>query len=353
MVAVETHPEANGFGRLLREWDGEQAEIRYDSESRAWMFVCVHSTRLGPAAGGTRMRVYPSPAEGLADAMRLSAAMTRKLAVAGLPLGGGKAVLAVPEIPHGEERRRLFLRYAELVESLGGRFWTGPDMNTNEHDMDPVSYAIRSEDRGGSGSTVPATAVGVLHGIRASARHALGSDRLEGLAVLVQGVGAVGAHLAALLAEAGAVVAASDVDERRVREIASRLPVRAVDPERALGADCDVLAPCAVGGVLNEHSVGRLRCRIVAGAANNQLATAADGERLREAGILYAPDYVINAGGALHGAGLQLLGWTREELDRRLAGIGETLTAIYREADEEGISTSEAAERLAAARLAA
>jgi leucine dehydrogenase len=340
------------FDELLRGWDGEQAEIRYDAGSGAWLFVCLHSTQLGPAAGGTRMRVYPSPVAGLADAMQLSAAMTRKLAVAGLPFGGGKAVLAVPAIPRGGERRQLLLRYAELLESLGGRFWTGPDMNTTERDMDLLPNAlVRSEDRGGAGSSAPATAVGVLHGIRASVRHAFGSDRLDGLAVLIQGAGGVGSRLAELLVEAGAHVLVSDVDATRIRELSARLPVRAVAPERTLRADSDLFAPCAIGGVLNQRSIPRLRCRIVAGAANNQLATAADGQRLREAGILYAPDYIINAGGSLHGIGLTALGWTRDELDRRLAAIGETLTAIYRKAEAQGISTSEAAEQLAATRL--
>jgi leucine dehydrogenase len=352
-LTIATESGLSGFEELLREWDGERAEIRYDAASGAWMFVCLHSTRLGPAAGGTRMRVYSSPEEGLADAMRLSAAMTRKLAVAGLPFGGGKAVLAVREIPHGEERRRLFLRFAKLVGSLSGRFYTGPDMNTNERDMDLLPYAlIRSEDRGGPGSSAPATAVGVLHGIRTSVRHAFGSARLDGLVVVVQGVGGVGGRLTELLVEAGARVLVSDVDAARVRELASRLSVRAVAPERVLRADCDVFAPCAVGGILNERSIPLLRCRIVAGSANNQLATLADGERLRAAGILYAPDYIINAGGAMYGIGLEVLSWTQDELDRRLAAIGETLTTVYREADERRIPTSEAAERLAAARLA-
>jgi leucine dehydrogenase len=341
------------FDELLREWEGEKAEIRYDVASGAWMFVCIHSTQLGPAAGGTRMRVYPTPADGLLDSMLLAASMTRKLAVAGLPFGGGKAVLAVQEIPQGEERRRLLLRYAELLESLGGRFWTGPDMNTNEHDMDLLPYSmIRSEKRGGPGSSAPATAVGVLHGIRASVRHALGSGRLEGLVVLVQGVGGVGSHLAELLVEAGAHVLVNDVDSARVREIAARLPVRSVASDRALRTDCDVFAPCAVGGILDERTISHLRCRVVAGAANNQLATAADGQRLHKRGILYAPDYVINAGGSLHGIGLGALSWSRDDLDRALTRIGETLTTIYRAADEKGIPTSEAADRLAAARLA-
>ncbi len=351
-VTIEAHHGPTVFDELLREWDGESAEIRYEAESGAWMFVCIHSTQLGPAAGGTRMGVYPSAAEGLADAMRLSAAMTCKLAIAGLPFGGGKAVLAVSEIPHGETRRRLILRYGEVLQSLGGRFSTGPDLNTNVRDMDLLPHAIiRSEDRGGSGSSAPATALGVLHGIRASVRYAFGSDRLDGSLVLVQGVGAVGSQLAELLVQAGARVLISDVDSTRVDEMASRLPVRTVAPERALRADCDVFAPCAVGGVLDEHSIPKLRCRIVAGAANNQLAAAGDGERLRDAGILYAPDYVINAGGCLYGLGLAALGWRQAELERRLAGIGKTLTTIYGEAGEQGISTSAVADRLAEARL--
>lgn len=350
-VAARSQPP--GFDELLREWDGERAVIRYEADNDAWLFVCLHSTRLGPAGGGTRIRVYPSPAEGLSDAMRLSAAMTRKLAVAGLPFGGGKAVLAVPEIPHGERRRRLLLRYGELLDSLGGRFWTGPDLNTNERDMDMLPYAlIKSEARGGLGSSAPATAVGVLHGIRASVKHRFGSDRLDGLVVLVQGIGGVGSHLAELLVNAGAQVLVSDVDAARVRDLAARLSVRSIAPEHVYRADCDVFAPCAIGGLFDERSIPQLKCRIVAGAANNQLATPEDGRRLRDRQILYAPDYVINAGGAVYGVGLAALGWPREELDRRLAGIAETLTSIYRGADDEGIPTSEAADRLAAARLA-
>jgi hypothetical protein len=166
-----------------------------------------------------------------------------------------------------------------------------------------------------------------------------------------EGVGGVGGRLAEFLVQAGARVLVSDVDAARVRALATRLPVRAVAPERALRTDCYVLAPCAIGDVLNERSIPLLRCRIVAGAANNQLATAADGERLREAGILYAPDYVINSGGSLYGIGLAALGWTQDELHRRLVAIGETLSVVYREADAQDIATSEAAERLAAARL--
>ena len=196
----ETHLTAGArtsFEELLDDWDGETAVVRRDRESGAWFFVCLHSTRLGPAGGGTRMKVYPTPADALEDAMRLSAAMTRKLAVAGLPFGGGKAVLAVSELPRGEQRRALLLRYGDLVASLGGTYRTSSDLNTNEADMDVIGerteYVFgRSKEAGGSGNPAAPTAVGVFHGIRSSLAYQLGSDELAGRTVLVQGAGGVG-----------------------------------------------------------------------------------------------------------------------------------------------------------------
>ena len=340
------------FEELLRRWDGEHAVVSYDEPSGTWMLVCIHSTKLGPAMGGTRMQVYAEPAAALEDGLRLAAGMTRKLAVVGLPCGGGKAVLAVPELPVGDERRRLLERYAELVDSLGGTFVTGPDVNTGEADMDVIGARTphvfcRSLGNGGSGDPSVHTALGVFHGIRASLAHVFGSDDPAGRTVLVQGAGSVGAKLAGLLAAAGAKVLVSDVDQVRARGTGATT----VPPEGALETECDVYAPCALGATLSAESIPRLRCRIVAGAANNQLAVADDGERLRAAGILYAPDYVINSGGALHGIGLELLGWDAEQLERKVAGIGETLTRVYAASETEGIPTQEAAERLAAERL--
>ena len=340
------------FEELLRRWDGEHAVARYDAETDTWMLVCIHSTRLGPAMGGTRMRVYGDPAEALQDGLRLAGGMTRKLAVLGLPCGGGKAVLAVPAVPTGDERRRVLERYAELVDSLGGTFVTGPDMNTGEADMDVIGdrtahVFCRSIGNGGSGDPSVHTALGVFHGIRATLAHAFGSDDPAGRTVLVQGAGAVGGKLAGLLAEAGANVLVSDVDEERAR--ATGAPT--VPPEAALETECDVYSPCALGATLNGDSIPKLRCRVVAGGANNQLATPEDGELLRAQGILYAPDYVINGGGALHGIGLEHLGWDAERLEREVAAIGDTLARIYVESDTEGIPTHEAAERLAAERL--
>jgi leucine dehydrogenase len=346
------------FEELLREWDGEQAVVRFDRPSGAWMFICIHSTRLGPAGGGTRMRVYASPSDGLRDGMRLAAGMTRKMAVLGVPFGGGKAVLAVPELPNGEARRALLLRYGDLVSSLGGTFRTAADMNTTAADVDVIGERSRyvygrSAEHGGGGDSGVGTARGVFHGIRASLLNAYGSDDLTGRRVLVQGAGSVGGHLARNLDEAGAELILTDVADERAAELAAELGARAVAPERALETECDVYAPCAVGGTLDRETIPRLRCRIVAGSANNQLSEPADAERLRAAGILYAPDYVINAGGVLQLMGIEDLGWDAATLEENLAGIGTTLGEIYAAADAEGITTADAAERLAAARLSA
>jgi leucine dehydrogenase len=343
---------------LIAAWDGEQVLVRHDAESGAWIFVCIHSRLLGPAGGGTRMKVYPSPQDGLRDALRLARGMTLKLAAADMPFGGGKAVIAVPSIPEGPARAGLLRRYAAMIASLGGSFQTGPDMNTSSQDMDLIAehcphVFCRSEALGGSGDPGPHTARGVHHGIRAAVAHALGTDGLHGRSVLVQGVGSVGRALAELLAADGARVLVSDVDARRAGEVAAGVGGEVVPPEAAIGTACDVFAPCALGGVVHAAAIPRLRCRIVAGSANNQLAEPEDAERLRRAGILYAPDYVINAGGALNAIGIETLGWTREAVDARIAGLGAVLAEIFARSDAEGISTDRAAEAVAERRLSA
>jgi leucine dehydrogenase len=346
------------FEELLATWDGETAVIHRDRESGAWIFLCLHSTRLGPAGGGTRMKVYATPAEALEDAMRLSGAMTRKLAVAGLPFGGGKTVIAVREIPSGEQRRALFLRYGELIAALGGTYRTSSDMNTNEADMDVIAertkYVFgRSTGAGGSGNPAPPTAAGVLHGIRASLEYLLGSDDLADRVIVVQGAGGVGSSLAERLAAAGATVLVTDTDVERARAVAARVGGTPFPAEEVFRCDCDVFAPCAVGGVMSAETVPRLRCRIVAGSANNQLAHPEAADLLRARGILYAPDYVINGGGAIALVGLEQLGWSTRDLDAGLERIGQTLRQIYERSDELGISTAAAAEALADERLQA
>ena len=312
------------------------------------MFIGIHSTRRGTAGGGTRMRVYTRPEEALADALKLSGAMTRKFAICDLPRGGGKGVLAVPQLPVGDARVELLHRYGEFITSLGGLYSTGPDMNTSERDMDLIAETCpyvfcKTVENGGSGSTSPATARGVFYGIEASVRHALDSD-LGGVRVLVQGVGSVGALVARYLNDAGATVLVSDVQEERADGLGTFVP-----PQDVVRTDCDVLSPCAIGGIVNAATVDELRCRVIAGAANNQLAAPGLADRLHERGILYAPDYVINAGGVLHGAGVESLGWTEEQVDERLRGLGTTLLELY----AAGGSPVHAADRVVAARLSA
>jgi glutamate dehydrogenase/leucine dehydrogenase len=231
-------------------------------------------------------------------------------------------------------------------------------MNISREDIDLLAehsrYIFgRSPSAGGSGSSGPDTAIGVLHGLRACLANAFGTADLDGRVVLVQGVGSGGQTLVELLLAGGAKVIASDPATERVRELVARFEdVAVVAPDEAIATECDVFAPCAVGGVLNAESIPKLRCRIVAGSANNQLATPEDAERLRVAGILYAPDYVISVDGGLHLYGLEQLGWDRSTLDRNLERIGETLTAIFAIADRDGITTVAAAERIGAQRLA-
>jgi len=342
---------------LLAAWDGESVSIHRDRPTGTWMFICVHSLTLGPSGGGTRMKHYARPADALADGLRLSEAMTLKFASVGFPRGGGKAVIALPtaEMPQGEARRRLLHEYGAFVTSLGGIYSCAPDMNTSAVDMDVIAEVCpyvfcKTEAAGGSGDTAPDTAVGVLHGIRASCRFAFGSDDLAGRTVVVQGAGGVGGRLIELLHGAGADVTASDIDTNTLETLRSR-GVKVVAPDAVLTTECDVLAPCATGGILNARSIPELRCRVVAGGANNQLENPSDADLLSERGIVYAPDFVINAGGVLHGGGLEELGWTREILDARLAGIGDAVYDILEHAKQEGISTDAAARQIARTRL--
>ena len=346
------------FESLLRDWDGEEAVVRFDEPSGSWMFVGVHSTTLGPAAGGTRMKTYAEPADGLRDVLRLSSAMTSKMAMASVPLGGGKGVLAVPEIPQGSDRRELLLRYGDLVESLHGTYVTACDMNTGPPDMDVIaercsSVLGRTEANGGSGTSAPNTAVGVFHGIRATVAHAFGSNDLDGRTVAVQGVGAVGGPLSRMLADAGAQLTLADVDDVRAKELGEELEAEVVPADQIAEVPCDVFAPSATGGVLNADTIATLRCRVIAGAANNQLGEPADAERLAGRGILYAPDYVVNAGGVIHLVSYEMLDEDDERVQERLRAIGDTLGEVFARAEAGGISTGVAADAIVAERLAA
>lgn len=344
------------FEELLGNWDGEFVATRFDEPTGAWMLVGVHSTTLGPGFGGTRMKVYSTPGDAMRDVLRLSSAMTSKNSLAQIPFGGGKSVLAVTEVPSGERRRLLLERYADLVASLGGSYVTACDMNTSETDMNVIGARCdhvmgRSVTVGGSGSSAPDTAIGVFHGIRAAAASAFDSGEIAGRTIVVQGAGAVGSKLAKLLCEAGANVVVSDVDEGRAGSVADAVGAKTVPSEAAFDMECDVFSPCATGAVLSAETIPRLRCRVVAGAANNQLATPDDAERLAAAGILYAPDYIVNAGGVLHLAGYERLGWDQAEVTARLAGIGETLRTVFALSQAQGVTPELAATRLAQERI--
>jgi leucine dehydrogenase len=348
------------FEELLEAWDGEEVAVRFDRDTGTWMFVCVHDTTLGPGMGGTRVKVYATPHDALADGLRLSAAMTVKQAAADLPYGGGKAVLAVPEVyPAGSsERNEILRRYAALVESLHGTYVTAADMNTGQADMDVIGEVTdhvlgRSPERGGAGDPAVGTAVGVFHAIRATARRAFGTDDLSGRTVLIQGVGAVGGRLADHLRDAGATLVVADLIAQRAEDVAVRTGATVIDDDEVIGAPCDVFAPCATGGVLSEDTIPKLACAVVAGAANNQLATPEDADRLAAAGILYAPDYVVNSGGVIWLAGYETLGWDEARMQARLAGIDGVLSDVFATAERDGITPAAAADRLAADRIAA
>lgn len=340
---------------MVRGWDGTAVIHAHDPPTGSRIYVALHDTRLGPAVGGTRMAAYGSPGEALRDAMRLAEGMTYKWAGLGLPFGGGKCVVDVPSVPTGEAREGLFRRYGDLLQALRGSFQTGVDLGTDPEDMD-VLAAATSHVMCGSGpdGTVdpgPYTALGVFSGIRAALEHLGGDPDPAGAEVLVQGAGDVGEPLARLLAEAGAELLVADLDAERARRLARATGGAVVDADEVYGTACDVFAPCAVGGVLDPGTIPRLRCRAVVGSANNQLASLADAERLHERGILYAPDFIVNGGGALAFGLLHLGDPGEEELRRRVRGIGETLSELFDEAVGRGESPVHAARRLAEARL--
>jgi len=344
---------------LLQAWDGELTMVRFDRPSGAWIVIAIHSTRLGPAAGGTRMKPYPDLHAAIQDALNLARNMTYKFAVADHPLGGGKAVIALPSDFDPQQRRALLLRYGALVQQLGGLYLVGPDVGTSPEDMDiihetgaPYIFA-RTEQMGGAGGSGPATALGVFCGIEASWAELTGTESLQDVRVLVQGTGSVGGPLIDRLCAAGAEVAFSDVQAEAIRHYRDERGLRFVPAEDVYDTVCDIFAPCALGGILNEVTIPRLRCRVIAGAANNQLATLEDAERLRARGILYLPDFVINIGGALAIHGMEALGWSRSKAEAHVRSVKQTLRTIFRRAAADGVTTEAAARHIAEERLAA
>lgn len=340
-----------GFLSLMDGWDGLGVVVRRDPEADAWIFVALHDDTLGRPVGGCRMKRYSRPEEGLRDALRLARGMTWKWAAMGLAYGGGKAVLALGRDLSTEERGSLLLRFGELLESLAGAYGTGEDLGTTPEDMRLVATRTRwvvglppGED--GPSDPGPYTALGVLAGMRAALAHRHGDGTtLEERTVLVQGVGDVGAPLARLIAAAGGRVLVSDVNGVRAAAVAHEVGGTVVAPSDAYDARCDVYAPCALGATLNDETIERLRCGIVAGSANNQLEAPRHAALLAERGILYAPDYVINGGGAMAFGLLHLGEEEVEGLEARVRGIGDALAEIFAESAARGESPVEAARR--------
>ncbi|MFQ5537706.1 MAG: Glu/Leu/Phe/Val dehydrogenase dimerization domain-containing protein [Gemmatimonadota bacterium] len=337
------------FFDLMDAWEGIGVVVHRDAPTGTWIFIALHDDALGTPVGGCRMMVYPRPEDGLRDAMRLAEGMTYKWGAIELPFGGGKSVLAVPRPLEGEERRGLFRRFGALLNSLGGAYGTGEDLGTTPADMREiasVSEHVVCLHRGDDKAVDPGpfTAVGVLAGIKAALRHRFGSEKLKERTVLIQGVGDVGEPLARLISGEGGSVVLSDIDQDKAFSLAVELGGSTVTPEEVYDARCHVYAPCAVGGTLNRRTIPKLRCDIVAGSANNQLERREDAELLKERWILYAPDYVINAGGAM---AFGLMHQGERDIDvlfDRVRGIGDTLAAVFERSAAEEVSPLEAAD---------
>jgi leucine dehydrogenase len=340
----------------LREFDAHELVVfGHDAASGLRAIIAIHSTTLGPAAGGCRMWPYASTAEAVADVLRLSRGMSYKNALAGLKFGGGKAVII------GDARKgktpELFEAFGRFVDSLGGRYVTAEDVGTTTHDMTQVARGTRYVAGLGAapgeagGDPGPKTALGVFLGLKAAVKFRLGRADLTDVSVAVQGAGGVGYHLCGMLAAEGAKLSVADVRPVALQRVCDEFKARAVAVEEVLFEDVDVLSPCALGAVLSAQSIPRLRARVIAGAANNQLAQGQDGAALPAAGILYAPDYVINAGGIISVSREYHGGASEAQVIADIHGIPARLTEIFERARRENRTTNAVADELARERL--
>jgi leucine dehydrogenase len=330
--------------------DHEQVLFSYEPSCGYRGIFAVHNTMLGPALGGTRFWNYSSDQEAIHEVLRLSRGMTYKAAVAGLNLGGGKSVIIGD--PKTRRREMIFRAHGRFVDSLKGRYITAEDVGTSVEDMSYVQMETEfvTGVAGGSGDPSPVTAYGTYSGMKACAHEKFGDDSLEGRTIAVQGVGHVGYHLCGYLAAEGARLIVNDIDEQRVRRVVEEFHAQAVGNDDIYGVEADIFAPCALGAVVNDRTIQRFRFEVIAGAANNQLDEERHGDMLEERGILYAPDYVINAGGLINVYG-ELSGWSPDRAKRKAGEIYETLKQLFEIAKEQGLPTYEAADRLAERRI--
>jgi leucine dehydrogenase len=335
---------------LVQEGGHEQVVFCSEPSCGYKGIIAIHDSTLGPALGGTRFWNYESDSDAVIDVLRLSKGMTYKAAVAGLNLGGGKSVIIGD--PRTMRREAIFRAHGRFVESLKGRYITAEDVGTSVDDMEFVHMETEhvTGRAGTSGDPSPVTAFGTYRGIKAAAMEKFGSDSLRGKTISVQGLGHVGYHLCNHLVLEGANLIVTDIDEQRVRNVVDEFNVEAVSPDKIYGVEADIYAPCALGATVNDRTLDQLQVQVIAGAANNVLAEERHGDLLHERGILYAPDYVINAGGLINVYG-ELNGWSAERSMRKAGEIYTTLLQLFELARENGLPTYRAADRLAERRI--
>ena len=339
----------------MAAFDHEQVVFCQDQATGLKSILAIHNTTLGPAVGGTRMWAYATEDEALTDVLRLSRGMTYKNALAGLNIGGGKAV--VIGNARTDKNEALLRRFGRFVDSLGGKYITAEDVGMSTRDMELIRLETKHvvglpDFMGGGGDPSPVTAYGVYMGMKASVRELTGNESLAGKRVLVQGVGHVGQYLVEHLVKEGAEVLVADIYEDRIREVASRFQVTYVKPDDVYTTAMDIYAPCALGATVNDDTLSLLTCSIICGAANNQLAREAEhGEAVRKKGILYAPDYLVNAGGIIN-CYWEIIGYNRQAAMSQAENIYQTTRAIFQKSAEENIPTYLAANRMAEARIA-
>ena len=345
---------SNTVFQLMKEMEHEQVVFCHDPKSNLKAIIAIHNTTLGPALGGTRMWNYNSDDEAVVDALRLSRGMTYKAAISGLNLGGGKAVIIGDPSLKGEA---LWRRYGKFVNSLNGKYITAEDVNTSAADMEYIYQETKHETgipeyMGGSGDPSPFTAYGVFVGMKACAHKQWGNDNLSGKKVLVQGVGHVGQYLVGHLVDAGAKVYITDINETRIKETTDKYDVTFIKPADMLTLDMDIYAPCALGATVNSDTIPQLKCSVIAGAANNQLAEEkVHGRQLIERGIIYAPDFLINAGGLINVAAETSGSYNREKVTKDVEKIYNRILDIFSLSEAEKITTQEAAIRIAQQRM--
>jgi leucine dehydrogenase len=337
----------------MEKYDYEQLVFCQDKQSGLKAIIAIHDTTLGPALGGTRMWTYASEEDAIEDALRLAKGMTYKNAAAGLNLGGGKTVIIGD--PRKDKNEEMFRAFGRFIQGLNGRYITAEDVGTTVADMDIIHEETDfvtgiSPAFGSSGNPSPVTAFGVYRGMKAAAKEAFGSDSLEGKIIAVQGVGNVAYTLCKYLHEEGANLIVTDINKEAVDRAVRDFGAKAVDPNDIYGVDCDIYAPCALGATVNDETIPQLKAKVIAGSANNQLKEPRHGDTIHELGIVYAPDYVINAGGVINVAD-ELYGYNQDRALKKVESIYDTIAKVIEIAKRDGIPTYQAADRLAEERI--